>query len=281
MKYFFNMAVGALLIGLASCSAPKKVPYVVEAETIPQEVLSEVSTITDPILGPGDLLNIDVTASNMVSVAPFNKGMYVSENGQIERISNNNNNSSGSSTNANTAYYLVSPNGTIDFPSIGIIDVTGKTKTQLAQYITDQIYPKYIKERPKVEVRLMNFRVVVTGAVGSPGIYQSPNERMNFFEALAMAGDLSIRGERTNIMLIRTNADGTREVHRLDINDKNFLLSPYFTLQQNDIIYVVPNSAMRHGSWQINPVVTAILTYVGGLSSVVGLVINIITLSKQ
>lgn len=281
MKYFFKMAVGALLIGLVSCSAPKKVPYVVEAETIPQEVLSEVSTITDPILGPGDLLNIDVTASNMVSVAPFNKGMYVSENGQIERISNNNNNSSGSSTNANTAYYLVSPNGTIDFPSIGIIDVTGKTKTQLAQYITDQIYPKYIKERPKVEVRLMNFRVVVTGAVGSPGIYQSPNERMNFFEALAMAGDLSIRGERTNIMLIRTNADGTREVHRLDINDKNFLLSPYFTLQQNDIIYVVPNSAMRHGSWQINPVVTAILTYVGGLSSVVGLVISIITLSKQ
>ena len=70
-------------------------------------------------------------------------------------------------------------------------------------------------------------------------------------------------------------------MHRLDINDKNFLLSPYFTLQQNDIIYVVPNSAMRHGSWQINPVVTAILTYVGGLSSVVGLVISIITLSKQ
>ena len=155
------------------------------------------------------------------------------------------------------------------------------TKLQLAEEITNGIYPKFIKERPKVEVRLMNFRVVVTGAVKSPGIYQSHNERMNFFEAIALAGDLDIKGDREAILLYRTNADGTREVHRLNIHDKNFLLSPYFNLQQNDVIYVTPNSSMAHSAWQINPGVQAALTYLGGISSLASLVIGIVNLTKK
>jgi len=278
MKYFHKIAVAAMIVAMASCSAPKKVPYVVDAEVIPQEVLSEVKTITDPVLAPGDLLNIEVTSTNMVAVAPFNKGMYVTEGGSISKITNTS--STSGSINSNTDYYLINIDGTIDFPGIGLIKAAGITKQQLAENITDEIYPKYVKDRPKVEVRLMNFRVVVTGAVSSPGIYQSQNERMNFFEALALAGDLDIQGCRDNILLYRTNADGTREVHRLDINDKNFLLSPYFTLQQNDIIYVVPNSSMANRSWQINPVVGATLTYIGGLSSLAGLVISIVNLAK-
>ena len=275
MKYLHKAVFAATLIGLASCSAPKKVPYVVEAEAIPQEILSEVSTVTDPVLAPGDLLNIEVTATNMAAVAPFNKGMYVTEGGQISRL-NTNTSSSAGNYNANTDYYLINQNGTIDFPGLGIIKAAGMTKMQLAENITNDIYPRYIKERPKVEVRLMNFRVVVTGAVRSPGIYQSQNERMNFFEALAMAGDMDIKGERENILLYRTNADGTREVHRLNINDRNFLLSPYFTLQQNDVIYVVPNKSMANTSWQLNPAVGVVLTFVGGISSVVGLVFTIL-----
>jgi len=280
MKYLYKMAVAALVVTLASCGSPKKVPYVVNAEAIPQEVLSGVNTINDPVLTAGDLLNIEVTATNMAAVAPFNKGMYISENGQISRISvpttayNNN-------FNANTDYYLINQDGTIDFPTIGIIQAAGKTKLQLAEDITDDIYPKYVKERPKVEVRLMNFRVVVTGAVRTPGIFQSQNERMNFFEALAMAGDMDIKGDRENVLLYRTNADGTREVHRLNINDKNFLLSPYFTLQQNDVIYVSPNKSMANNSWQLSPGISATMTYLGGISSLASLVIGIVNLTKK
>ena len=127
----------------------------------------------------------------------------------------------------------------------------------------------------------MNFRVTVAGAVRSPGVYQSRNERMTFLEAISMAGDLDIKGDRENILLYRTNADGTREVHRLNIHDKDFLMSPYFTLQQNDYIYVEPNGSMRQNAWQLNPAVGATITIVGGLSSVASLVIGIVNLTKK
>lgn len=279
MKILKNFLVISTLVAMASCSsAPKKVPYVVDAEVIPQEILSDVKNVTDPVLSPGDLLNIEITASNMAAVVPFNKGYYVTENGTISKLNNTN---MSSNADVSTDYYLISEDGNIDLPGLGIVKAAGYTKSQLASEIADMIYPKFIKERPKVEIRLMNFRVVVTGAVRSPGVYQSHNERMNFFEALAMAGDLDIKGERETIMLYRVNADGTREVHRLNIHDKNFLLSPYFNLQQNDIIYVTPNKSMAHSAWAINPGVQAALTYLGGISSLASLVIGIVNLTNK
>lgn len=274
-----SIAFAVFLLTLASCSAPKKVPYLVDAEVIPTEVLSQVEAASDPVLTSGDLLNIEVTGPNMTAVAPFNKGMYVSENGVISRIST----SQGYSTNldVSTDYYLINKDGTIDFPVIGKIQAAGKTKLQLAQLITDEIYPRYIKDRPKVEIRLMNFRVVVTGAVRNPGRFSSLNERMNFFEAIAMAGDLDIKGDRENILLYRMNADGTREVHKLNIHDKDFLLSPYFNLQQNDIIYVAPNKSMAAGAWSLSPAVQSVFTFVGGISSLASLVIGIVNLTKK
>lgn len=280
MKFIYKSLFFAMLIGLASCNASKKVPYIVDAQAIPQEVLSGVSTVTDPVLAAGDLLNIEVTSSDMQSVVPFNKGMYITENGNISRISTTST-SYNTNLDVSTDYYLINQDGTIDFPLLGKIKAAGMTKLQLADEITDYIYPKFVKERPKVEVRLMNFRVVVTGAVRSPGVYSSHNERMNFFEAIAMAGDLEIKGDRENILLYRTNADGTREVHKLNIHDKNFLLSPYFTLQQNDVIYVAPNKSLAGNAWQLSPAVQATLTYIGGLSSLASLVIGIVNLTQK
>jgi len=280
MKFIYKSLFFAMPLVLASCSASKKVPYIVDAEAIPQEVLSGVNTVSDPVLSAGDLLNIEVTATDMQAVVPFNKGMYVTENGSIARVTQSSNTYS-SNYDVSTDYYLVNQDGSIDFPSLGKIKAAGMTKLELAEEITEEIYPKFIKERPKVEVRLMNFRVVVTGAVKNPGIYQSHNERMNFFEAVALAGDLDIKGDRENILLYRTNANGTREVHKLDIHDKNFLLSPYFTLQQNDVIYVAPNQSMANTAWQLSPAVQATLTYIGGLSSLASLVIGIVNLTKD
>lgn len=281
MRVIVKTAMLAAIVTLAGCSAPKKVPYIVDAEVIPAEVLSQVSTVADPVLTAGDLLNIEVTATDMKSVVPFNKGMYMNEQGQISRISASGSSSYNNQLEVSTDYYLINKDGTIVFPIVGTIQAAGLTKLQLAQEITDAIYPKYIKEKPKVEVRLMNFRVVVTGAVKSPGIYQSHNERLNFFEAISLAGDLDIKGDRENILLYRTNSDGTREVHKLDIHDKNFLLSPYFNLQQNDVIYVAPNKSMAASAWQLNPGVTATFTFIGGISSLASLVIGIVNLTKN
>ena len=269
-----------LLLVLAGCSAPKKVTYFQDAESIPAEVLSQSQNIPDPVIGPGDLLNINVSGVNMTAMAPFNKGIYIDDDGKIQRTNSYMNPYSDSGYEISTEYYLVNADGNIDFPIIGRLHVGGLTKDELAQKICDEIYPKYVKEKPAVDIRLMNFRVTVAGAVRNPGLYQSKNERMTFLEAIARAGDLDIKGERENILIYRTDADGTRHVARVNIHDKDFLLSPYYNLQQNDVIYVEPNKSMRQSVWQMNPAIASTVTIVGGMSSLASLVIGIINLSK-
>ena len=170
--------------------------------------------------------------------------------------------------------------GNIDYPVIGRIHIAGKTKEQRAREIKDAIYPRYIKIEPTIHIRLMNFRVTILGQVKSPGVYQSDNERMNILEALAKAGDLDIRGDRENVLLYRTNADGTREVHRLNLHDKSLLLSPYFNLQQNDFIYITPNRSAAASAWQMHQGWTTAISVVSGLASIAALVIGIINLNK-
>ena len=271
-------AIAAAL--LTGCSAPKKVPYLVDAENLPKEVLSQLPVQSDPIITVGDLLNIDVTGEKMDAVAPFNKGRYVDEKGNILNMNRTYNQYGTTGLEVSTEYYLVNADGTIDFPLVGKIEVAGKTKEEVARDICNAIYPKYVKEKPSVDIRLMNFRVTVAGAVRSPGVYQSKNERMTFLEAISMAGDLDIRGDRENILLYRTNPDGSREVHKLNLHDRNLLLSPYYTLPHNDFIYVTPNNSMRQGAWQLSPAASATITIVGGISSLSSLIVGIINLSK-
>lgn len=270
----------ALCLGVASCTTPKKVPYLEEAETLSIEALSQAQQTSDPVIKVGDLLNINVTGVNMAAMAPFNRGKYIDPEGKIMDINRATSNYNNTSLETMTEYYLVNADGTIDFPIIGKVPVAGKTKSEIASEICSDIYPKYVTEKPAVDIRLMNFRVTVAGAVRNPGMYQSKNERMTFLEAISMAGDLDIKGMRENILIYRTKADGTREVARVDLNDKNFLLSPYYNLQQNDFIYVVPNKWMQKSAWQMDPAVSATITVVGGFASLGSLVIGIINLAK-
>lgn len=277
MKQVLPLFAAVTILMVTSCSAPKKVPYMVDAETIPAEVLAQVNPIEEPVAMPGDLLNIQVSATNMMAVLPFNKGMYINHEGEVEQRRTT---TTGGNQNNSTEYYLVNAKGEIDFPVIGTLHVGGMNKEEIETLIKSSIYPKYIKESPTVDIRFMNFRVIMLGAVGSPGVVASDNERLNILEAIAKAGDLDIRGRRDNIMLIRTHSDGRREIARLDINDKNILLSPYYNLQQNDIIYVQPNKSAANAAWQLSPAVGTTLTFIGGLSSIIGLVLSIITLSR-
>lgn len=271
-------ACAILTMTLSSCTSTKKVTYLKNVDEIPLEVLSNAQTTAEPVLTVGDLLNINVSGANMNAMAPFNKGRYIDSEGNISSMSNSS--TTAGNYEVSTEYYLVDNNGCIKFPIIGDIKVAGLTKSQVAEEISDAIYPKYVTEKPTVDIRLMNFRVVVGGAVRSPGIYQSKNERMTFIEAITMAGDLDIKGQRENILLYRLNPDGTREVHRLNIHDKDFVLSPYYYLQQNDYIYVEPNKSMKNSAWQLSPAVGATLTIVGGISSVTALVFSILNFTK-
>lgn len=278
MKYISISSIVAFVIFLSSCSSPKKVPYLIDAETIPTEVLTQAPTMAEPVIMPGDLLNIRIGATNMASVAIFNKNTYIDADGNVSR--NAQSQITGSSMEASTEYYLVDKFGDIEFPVVGKLHVGGLVKSSIEDLIQSELCPKYLKERPSVDIRLMNFRVTVLGAVRDPGIVESQNERLTVLEAIAAAGDLDLKGQRENIMLIRTNPDGKREIHRLNLNDKNLLVSPYFYLQQNDVLYVQPNRSMAQDAWKINSAFGVTTTVVGSISAVASLIIGILNLSK-
>lgn len=267
MKLKIQLAAATVaLLMLSSCSAPKKVPYFVDADQLSADSLNMLAVNQDPVITVGDLLNIEVGGANVNALAPFNRGRYIDADGRLNIINRTATSYNSTSVESLTEYYLVNADGTIDFPVLGQIEVAGLTKREVANKIADEIYPKYVTEKPNVDIRLMNFRVTVAGAVKNPGVYQSKNERMTFLEAISLAGDLDIKGDRENILLYRTNSEGKREVVKLNIHDKNFLLSPYFNLKQNDYIYVQPNSSMRASAWQMNPAVASTVTIVGGMS---------------
>ena len=122
---------------------------------------------------------------------------------------------------------------------------------------------------------MSSYRVTVAGEVASPKVVPVTTEKMSVLEALAQAGDLSIYGRRDNVLLIRENADGQKEAHRLNLNDANIINSPYYYVQQNDYIYVEPNKVKAKNS-AIGQSTTLWFSLVSILTSVASLVVNIV-----
>jgi len=237
LKHIYLIAVVALLLG--ACSSGKNVPYLQKIDELPQEVLDQAAKPGEPLLKPGDMLHIAVMGSNAESIKPFNKSTSISS-------------ITTSNTSAHTMqYYLVDNNGNIDFPLLGKIHVGGMTKSATENYITSQIYPRYLTEKPNVELRVMNFTVYMIGELNSPGSVQASNGRLNLLEAISKAGDLTLYGQRENVLLIRTDADGRRTIRRFDLTNPRLLMQPEFNLQQNDMIYVQPNRSKAQRSWSM------------------------------
>lgn len=135
---------------------------------------------------------------------------------------------------------MVNNDGTIAFPVLGELQVSGLTKSEPANLIKEKLRD-YLKEVPIVTVRMANYKISVLGEVVRPGMFTITNEKVNIFEAVALAGDLTIWRKRDNVKLIREDATGKRQI--AELNKSNLVTSPYYYLQQNDIIYVTPNKA--------------------------------------
>lgn len=239
IRLFLSMAFLAII--LAGCSTPKDITYMQNAETLPPEVLKATAKINDPVIMSGDLLQISVSATNPELVKFFNKSEMVATG------------STSSNPDNPMFYYLVDNKGYIDFPVLGKIYVVGKTQSAVEAEITNLIYPRYLAEKPGVEVRFQNFQVFTMGEVNRPGLIKSTNGRVTILEAISQSGDLTIHGRRDNVMVIHTNPDGSREVQRVNLTDKNLLVSPVYNLRQNDVVYVEPNSTKKRSSWSIPP----------------------------
>ena len=265
IHHFLFLAIVALVLG--SCNTSKDIPYMIDAGKLPQDVLQAASKANDPVIMPGDLLDITVSSFNAETVKPFNRGTYRSSESGAST------NSSGQEQSQN--YYLVDVSGNIEFPILGKLHVGGLSKTAIEDLIASRIYPKYLTERPGVEVRMRNFHVSILGEVASPGVITTQNESMNILEAIAKAGDLTIQGKRYNVMVISTQADGSRTVRYVNLNDKNLIVSPDFYLHQNDIIYVEPNASKARSSWSVPPALTLTVSSIGTLISIATLIITL------
>lgn len=159
---------------------------------------------------------------------------------------------------------------------MGKLHVAGLTKNECQDLVTSKIAPYLSKtEIPIVTVRMSSYHVTVMGEVASPKVVQVETEKMSVLEALAQAGDLTIYGKRNNIILIREDANGEKRAHRLNLNDAHIINSPYYYLQQNDVIYVEPNKVKAKNSG-IGQSTTIWFSLVSIVTSVAALVVNIV-----
>lgn len=148
-------------------------------------------------------------------------------------------------TNRKPRYYVVENDGCINYPLVGKINLMGLTKEQAQDAIKEKIAPYFQKDIDfLVNVYIQNYQVSVLGEVKKPNTFDVSRNQITVLEALAMAGDMTIYGKRDNVKILRELSDGTYEVHELDMRDANILNSPYYYLQQRDIVYVEPNEAM-------------------------------------
>jgi polysaccharide export outer membrane protein len=244
------------VILLFSCASRKDLVYY---QNIDETSLQEKSNSYEVKLQPDDLLLIIVSAEDPEIAAPFNlrsisiedakSGLYTIGGQQSNQL------------------YLVDANGTIDFPVLGKLKVSGLTRTEALKTLQGKI-GAYIK-KPIINLRIMNFKVSVQGEVTLPGTYNVVSERLTVIEALTMAHDLTIYGLRNNVLIIREK-DGVKSYNRIDLTKADFINSPFYYLAQNDVVYVEPNKSKINGS--------AVGTNTGVIISLTSLLITLITL---
>ena len=229
---FKNATLLFVILLLASCKTPVNVVYVQDLENQNSGSLTEDIVNYEAKIMPDDQLLIQVSSMNPAAVAMFN----------LPAASYQGSGETSLTTAPNLQTFLVDSNGDINFPVLGKVKVEGLTRIQLADLLTEEI-SEYVKS-PLVNVKINNFRVSVLGEVRAPGTKNFSNERITILDALSAAGDLDIYAKRENILLLRDN-NGKKEFHRLDLTSSDLIKSPYYYLQQNDVIYVEPNKARQ------------------------------------
>lgn len=219
MRVYTKLLIIICLFG--SCSSKKHLIYLNDKPYSASEILYPIYTIQTQ-----DILKIDVHSMSPEAAIPYNKVVRANINPNINILQ--------------LEGYHVSDKYTIEFPTLGVINVKGKTITDLENEIYQRLSDGEHLINPIVSVRLLNARFSVLGEVRNPGTYPFIGQRLSILQALGRAGDLTIDGKRTEIQLIR-ETNGQRIIHELTLNEVSTLDGPYFYIHSNDVIIVKPN----------------------------------------
>lgn len=221
--FFYLIAISFIL---SSCSMAKKIPYFKDLESSNEEI---PVVHNEPVIHNDDMLSIVVSSIDPITVAPFNLPIISYSSPGEEKLS----------TTPTMQPYVVDVNGEINFPVLGKIKLGGLKKSEAAKLIKEKLQP-YLKD-PIVTIQFLNYKITILGEVQRPGTYTISNEHTSILQALGIAGDLTIYGRRDNVLLIRELEGGKKEYIRIDLTKTDVLSSPFYYLQQNDVIYVEPN----------------------------------------
>lgn len=220
----FVALIGVML--LTACGSSKDIAYLQSAE---QRMQTESLALQDARIKPKDIITVIIQSSNPKAVAAFN-GIYWSP-----------------TTETSAAYqqakqFIVDNEGKVDLPVVGLISLGDMTLRE-AEAKVKATLDSYIKDLSSVNIKIINFRFSVLGEVKNPGSFIAENTKVSIFEALARAGDATVYGKVREVKLLREESDGSKHIETLDLTDPKILSSPYYYLQQGDVIYVIPNNA--------------------------------------
>src|SRR5690606_36565941 len=221
-SYFYILL---FLIGFSSCSSYRKIPYFHDLDRT-NPTVEQIKNYTPLTVQPEDILAINVSSLNPEASAIFNYN--------LNRVNGNNYDNSPDNP---VVGYLVDQQGNIQIPLIGSMEVAGLTTAEIRQRLEKELLT-YLNE-PVVNIRILNFKVSVMGDVLRPGVYSVQNERITIPEALSLAGDLQITAIR-QVMLIR-ELEGERKFIPIDLTSTAFFDSPYYYLNNHDVIYAQPD----------------------------------------
>lgn len=248
--------VVTMILMMVGCGSSKEVAYWQNIDSIS---LAASKGLYDAKIMPKDELTILVQTTDPLTSEPFNLR------------------STGQTSNKDQITgYLVDNDGMINFPIVGKIHVAGLTKTECEDLIKSKIQPYLARtENPLVSVRTSSYRITVIGEVNRPGVIPVSTEKISLIEALAEAGDMTIYGKRDNVLLVREDKSGEKHKVRLNMNDANIINSPYYYLQQNDIVYVEPHKVKARNTF-FGSNTSIFYSVIGITTSLVSLLITVL-----
>lgn len=233
--FFWSTLVATIL--LVSCASPKDITYLQDIQTEVTDVIAFPSEIK---VRSGDRISIIINSKDPLLADLFNLPIVAHRVGLSLNTS--------LSQNQQVSGYTIDTAGDIDFPILGKLHIAGMMREEIVSYVKKELIAKDLIKDPVVTVEFMNLSVAIMGEVRNPGRFNIDKDKITVLEAISMAGDLTIYGKRENVLVIRTEGDG-QKAYKVDLRSSSELLSsPVYHLQQNDIVYVEPNTTRARQS---------------------------------
>lgn len=259
-KILLVLLTGVLLTG---CSTSEEVLYFQDLdEDKDNGIIKAMDSISYSKIEPGDILNIRITALDQKTIIPFQFNRLLTTGDREVRRGTSGRNMEM----VRLEGYLVDKHGTINYPQLGDISVDGLTTKEIEKKL-ERILAPYVDE-PTISVRLVNSKISVIGEVNKPGTFTMDEDKLTLLQALGQAGDLTIKGKRTDIVVIRHNKDNERVYKHIDLTDTDWMKSEYYYLKQDDVIYVKPNKTKVKEAG-----------FVGGVGSIVSVASLLVSLA--